>query len=281
MRPTRRIFIDTALCRKDGICQWICPGNVIETDGAGWPKLAAEADVFCIECGQCVAICPHGAISHSCVKKKACTEIDGSLHINKAQAAQFLRARRSIRHFKPQPVERTCLLELLKMASYAPSGGNEQEVKWIVLDNKELIKMIGKTVKEYMEYYTKENNVENLLPAGTENTDEDYIFWDAPVVILAVSVSEIDYAIALTYLDLYASAMGLGCCWAGYFHFALDADYQGIKKKIGLEKGLHFYPIIVGWPDERIKFYRLPERREPNIQFMKAEQKNAPSGGEL
>jgi len=51
-----------------------------------------------------------------------------------------------------------------------------------------------------------------------------FILRDAPVVIIATLKKGIAWprlpAHRLTYLELAATSMGLGCCWAGYFNAA-------------------------------------------------------------
>ena len=51
-----------------------------------------------------------------------------------------------------------------------------------------------------------------LLSAEVLGTDREYVFWDAPVAIMATADSQANISIALTYLDLYANVMDLGVC---------------------------------------------------------------------
>lgn len=70
-------------------------------------------------------------------------------------------------------------------------------------------------------------------------------------------------------LDLCAHGMGLGVCWAGYFNFALRADHPRLKEATGIPVDCeNYYPVMVGHPDERVKYYRMPPRKEPEIRFM-------------
>ena len=54
---------------------------------------------------------------------------------------------------------------------------------------------------------------------------KDIIFRDAPIVIAAHAakgdlIAPTSSTIALSYLELASTSMGLGCCWAAYFHAA-------------------------------------------------------------
>ena len=60
------VTIDSELCKKDGLCAMVCPDAVIQQDErATIPRISEERLQYCIACGQCTAICPHGAIRHS------------------------------------------------------------------------------------------------------------------------------------------------------------------------------------------------------------------------
>ena len=54
---------------------------------------------------------------------------------------------------------------------------------------------------------------------------DDRLLRGAPHVAIAVTPAEYgwpeDGAIALTYLELAAHAMGIGCCWGGYLTTAI------------------------------------------------------------
>ena len=62
----------------------------------------------------------------------------------------LMKFRRSIRHFKDKPVEKEKLDTLLEAARYAPTGGNQQKTRYILLEqNKdELTELALKTLYE-------------------------------------------------------------------------------------------------------------------------------------
>ncbi len=93
-----RLIIDDKKCKKDGICVGECPVVIIQLkDGDGLPELVPGNEQNCLECGHCVAVCPHGALSHDQIPVEDCPAIDKERVINQQQATQFLRSRRSIR----------------------------------------------------------------------------------------------------------------------------------------------------------------------------------------
>ena len=262
------IIIDKEKCLKCGLCNKICSGLVIKNDEEGYPYLDQNLTVHCLECGHCMSICPESALDFSKTLLCESLEIDETLKISKEQAYQFLRSNRSIRNFTDESVTREEIEELLELAAYAPTGGNAQDVEWIVIDNREKLAEISKIVRDYLENLVKETGDMSLIPAEVLGTDREYDFWDAPVVIMATADYPIDISIALTYLDLYANVMDLGVCWCGYLNFAMDGGVEGLKELVGGDKLKSYsFPIFLGHPEKDIKFKRMPSRNKPVIHF--------------
>ena len=71
--------------------------------------------------------------------------------------------------------------------------------------------------------------------------------------------------IALTYLELAATSMGLGCCWAGYFN-AAAASFPPLIEALALPEGHQSYgAMMIGFP--QYQYQRLPARNEPAITW--------------
>ncbi|MBW1867368.1 MAG: nitroreductase family protein, partial [Deltaproteobacteria bacterium] len=96
------------------------------------------------------------------------------------------------------------------------------------------------------------------------------ILRNAPVVIIAHAAKD-DFSaptssiIALTYLELAATSMGLGCCWAGYFH-AAATTFPPMMDALPLPEGHQCMgSMMVGYP--KFRYYRLPLRKPPEITW--------------
>ena len=144
------LTIDPDLCKKDGICAAECPMKIIFWKKGERPRPFPNTRDLCIGCGHCVAVCPHGAISHENLNISDCTPKDDALVISLAQTEHFLRSRRSIRNFKKEPVKPDTLSELIRLAGYAPSGHNYQPVKWRIINGYDLVKEYSALVIEWM-----------------------------------------------------------------------------------------------------------------------------------
>lgn len=268
------IRVDEDRCKRDGICVEVCPAGVIETkDEDAFPSLVAGGEGVCIRCGHCVAVCPHGALDHEIMRADQCPPIREETMISAEQAEQFLRQRRSIRTYKPRAVERDQIERLIRIARYAPSGHNTQPVEWMVIYEKEEVHRLAAMVIDWMRSLVDEGSplVEMLhldrviqsWEAGIER-----IFRNAPHLIIAhahqdTRTAQSGCTIALTYLELMATAVDLGACWAGYFT-AAALFWPPIMKTLGLPEGhVVFGALMIGHPKHR--YHRMPLRNEPSI----------------
>jgi nitroreductase/NAD-dependent dihydropyrimidine dehydrogenase PreA subunit len=270
------LLIDQDKCKRDGFCAQECPAAIIRLRKDTCPEIIEGGDAACIRCGHCVSVCPHGALSHVDVPLEYSPEIRESLKIDAAQAEQFLRSRRSVRVFKDQPVEEEKLRKLIEVARYAPTGGNTQSVEWVVITDKALLMKISNLTMDWLRQLVKNPQVLAASPylemiMANWDAGHDAVLRNAPAVVVGSSPREImsggvDVAIAVTYLDLMAPALGLGTCWAGLLQGALLGS-PSLKEEIGLKADrIHHYPMMVGY--NAMKHYRLPERRQPEIVFL-------------
>lgn len=113
---------------------------------------------------------------------------------------EVIRKRRSIRAYKPEPVKDEHLKLLLEAARLAPSAGNRQPWRFIVVRDPELKKRVAEAAAKQM------------------------FIADAGVIIVAVADPtasprwhDKDVMIAMEHLILAATELGYGTCWIGAF----------------------------------------------------------------
>jgi len=270
--------IDEKLCVKDGICVAECPTSVIEMKTSdSLPTVTDGGETRCINCGHCVAVCPHGAISLARMSIDQCPPIKGALSLDENQAEQFLRSRRSIRTYKPGDVDIETLTRLINIARYAPTGSNSQQVHWLVVATRDKVVQLTALAVDWMRSAIQEKNpvAEAYQMAGIVHAWEkgiDIISRGAPALIIThgpetYPVMTIDSAIALSYLDLAAPPLGLGCCWAGFF-MAAAGFWPPLAEALNLPDGhKSFGAMMVGYP--KFTYQRMPERSEAKLSFFK------------
>jgi nitroreductase/NAD-dependent dihydropyrimidine dehydrogenase PreA subunit len=269
------LIVDESKCKKDGLCARECPTAIIhQKEGQSYPKLAPGAEPFCLRCGHCVAVCPHGALSHAEVALASCPPIRKEWVIGEEQAVQFLRSRRSIRFFKDRPVEKETIQRLIETARYAPTASNAQPLQWQVFTDGERIRELAGSTVEWMRTLLKESPgaAPPYLPLLVSAWEAGYdaVLRGAPALVVASAPREarsgmVDVTLALSYLELAAASAGLGTCWAGLLQGAMLSS-PALKQAVGVPEGHpHHYPLMLGYP--RARYFRLPERRSPRITW--------------
>jgi nitroreductase/NAD-dependent dihydropyrimidine dehydrogenase PreA subunit len=266
--------VNQEICKRDGICAETCPLGLIERkDDQSFPVPTEDAEMLCVECGHCVAVCPHGALSLGTITPEQCPPIRKEWLLTPEQAEHFLRSRRSIRVYKNNPVDKGLIKRLIEIARYAPSGHNSQPVEWLVIyDNAEVQTLAG-IVIDWMRYMIKEqSDVANFLHMDRVvdqwEKGKDAVCRKAPHVIIAHASKEnrmapVASATALAYMEVAAPSLGLGTCWAGYFNTAATLWPPMLKALALPEDHISYGAMMIGYP--KYKYHRLPPRKEPQI----------------
>jgi nitroreductase/NAD-dependent dihydropyrimidine dehydrogenase PreA subunit len=267
--------IDESRCKRDGICIAVCPVGILEAREDGVPRPAADAERMCITCGHCVAACPHQAFSLRAMPVESCPEVRPEWRLGPEQAEHFLRARRSIRVYKDEPVEQGRLERLIRIARHAPSGHNGQPVQWLVISGREPVRALAGHVVDWMRHLVEGKPemarrmlLDRLVAAW--DAGQDRVCRGAPHLVVAHAPKENVTApgactLALAYLELAAPSLGLGACWAGYLHLAA-LHWPPLGEALALPAGHAFHgAMLVGAP--KYRYHRLPARREPQVDW--------------
>jgi len=268
--------IDREKCKHDFLCVADCPAKIIEVvDKDAPPQPIAGAEELCINCGHCVAVCPHAALSLKTMKPEDCPPARRDFLPGLEQVEHFFRYRRSTRNYKDEPVEREKLSRLIDIARYAPSGHNLQPVHWLVIQDSKEVRRLAGIVIDWMRWMMREQPViaaqwhfERVVEASELGLDR--VLRGAPHLVVAhgeasLPPAQVASIIALSYMELAALALGLGACWAGYFTTCAN-NYPPMKEALALPRGhTTFGGMMVGYP--KLKYQRLPLRNEPRVTW--------------
>lgn len=112
------------------------------------------------------------------------------------ELVQFLLSRRSIRRFRPEPVDMEVVKKVLDVARYAPSAGNRQPWVFIVITDKELKSKLAK-IHQWAKPLDE-------APLGIAVACDKNVSPDS---------HQVDCANAAMYIMLAAHALGLGTVW--------------------------------------------------------------------
>ena len=255
-------------CKRDGICIAECPFSlIVESKKTGFPEIRPAAERMCINCGHCLAVCPHQALTLADMTPDLCLPLDKKLAITPEEAEQFIKSRRSIRTYKEQPVEHRILERLLDTARWAPSAKNGQPVHWLMVENPTEVRRLAGMV---VEWFRENNYFPGVVKAWKEG--RDMVLRGAPHVAIAHAKKDggllkptEDCAIAITYLELAAHAHGIGACWAGFLTNGAN-DYQPLVETLGLPADHKVYgALMLGYP--KFRYRRIPLRDPAKIEW--------------
>jgi nitroreductase len=144
--------------------------------------------------------------------------------------SELIQARYSVRGYKPDPVEKDKLLQVLEAARAAPTAANRQRFQLIVIHTK------GRE-EELRRIYDKDWFVQPPLvicacryPMDPARQRKDY--------------TDVDIGIVVDHLILAAAELGLGTCWIGAFDPAATREILGLPDEV---EPVVFTPL--GYPD--------------------------------
>lgn len=166
--------------------------------------------------------------------------------------SKLLSKRRSIRKYLEKPVELDMLKDIIQESTLAPSAGNEQPWKFIIIQDPDLLHEISEECKQNLlgRIAANPNDYAKRYERMLQKESFD-IFYHAPCVVLILGESHIknllyDCTLAASYFMLSAAARGLGTCW---INFAKEIKNQSLLDQIGVPEGnMIVAPIIIGYP---------------------------------
>jgi len=262
--------VNKKTCTQCGICAAACAGGIIYFKQKSYPRLLPGTDPFCLRCGHCVAVCPSGSLEHGEIPLAQCPRIKESLGISFEQCAQLIKNRRSVREFKDKNVPAKEIERIINVARFAPTGHNNQEVQWLVINNREAVRRLADIGTDWFRWSMKNNPALAPMLEGAlkqQESGNDVFLRHAPALVIAFAeknnpIAAIDCVIAVSYFDLAAVSAGLGCCWAGFLQMAATS-FPPMIEAVALPDGVPYGCLMVGYP--RYKYQRVPARKPARI----------------
>jgi len=166
-----RFIVDEEKCTGCGRCVRSCPIQLLMINSAGKAVPNERYDHFrCITCQNCLAACPQEAVTiEGEYRVPAGYWKNAHLYRNGktpplpipdrpdyaacrdelTETEQVIYNRRSIRLYKKKPVPRELVHRVIEAGRFAPSAGNNQPWKFIVIQDKELIDEIDRKCKKF------------------------------------------------------------------------------------------------------------------------------------
>lgn len=150
---------------------------------------------------------------------------------------EVLRRRRSIRAYRPEPVDEGILNQILQAINSAPSAGNLQAYEVVVVREAERKRLLAQAA--WGQWFIAQAPVVLVFVANPERNRWRY--GRRGEELYAVQ----DATIACTYAHLATTALGLGSCWIGAF------DDKAVAQAIGVDPPMRPVAILpIGHPAE-------------------------------
>ncbi len=274
------------------LCFENCPFRVWEMVGEREVPRKKEA-YECFSCYNCMVACPRDALSiaepyhvdegfyatepHPLPAKMPLEPRDADGNPDEWNAVErAVLYRRSVRNFKEDPVPEPLIRRVLEAGRFAPSAGNCQPWKFVVVTDKALITEMNEAIYNVLNgmynLYKHDELVKNLVPMYEANPDPGLYdpriilgglgsisrrslppLLNAPVVILlagdqrAISGPEINIGICGQNMILVANSLGIRSCWVG-FSQALNM-VPPLRQKLGIvDPWMVSSAVVLGYP---------------------------------
>lgn len=167
----------------------------------------------------------------------------------------------SCRAYKPAPVSREHLLQILEAARLAPSACNQQPWRFAVVCNPDLKRRIVE------EGFLPGINMSWAIGAPVHvviGMELSFLTHRAGAQVSSVDYPWIDIGIAGEHMVLAATELGLGTCWIGWIKPRAIAEIVGWPKSIKPA-----IVITVGYPNDSEMQVHPASRRKPLEEIVK------------
>ena len=287
------ISIDESRCNLCGLCVPVCVRRIL-TKGE---KSVKVTDRFlCLACGHCKAVCPTDAPQLSGMNEQFQPAPLKKEVPRAADLFRFFRRRRSLRVYRPDPVEKEKLKMLIEAGRYAPTGSNRQACEYIVVSGRKILDQVcalatqalqeeGRKIQKSVDQYRQAKkplpedlDSQQFFPAVWERIAKkwkegaDQLLHRAPALILihikenSATTPEIDAGIAATHMMLLAEALGLGTCFIAFLVRTLQ-DSKELRSLLKIPQENRVYvAFTVGYP--AVTYLRLTGRRPAKAKWI-------------
>lgn len=163
-----------------------------------------------------------------------------------------IRTRRSTRKFKDSSLDESVVNQVIEAGRHAPSGGNSQSTRFIVISNRSILDEFENLVKDAfskMEVYPGmyKSMVNSIKASKTGKYIYDY---KAPVLIITANKKDYgnniaDCACALENMMIVANELDLGSCWINQLKW-LNEDSEILDKlySLGMKEDERVYGAL-------------------------------------
>lgn len=284
------IQIDETRCVGCGTCVEDCVSGTIKL-----VDNKARVDEECFQCGHCVAICPHEAVSIPNYSDACISYDEATFDLPTQNVLNAIKFRRSIRRFTSDAVTYDDLHVLMDAAAHMPTAKNTQACRFVFIQDS--LEQMKETVwsnlqtayrageeaplpREVLERFfalksidAQRSGAEHVCADGTGSdlvcaeragAPVDFLFRNAPAVLCIQAPDPVDAGLAAAAIELAGTTRGIGVLYNGYLRRTI-AGMSDVQQYLDMD--LDEKPLVVcmliGYPD--VTYRRTAPRRNPSV----------------
>lgn len=183
--------------------------------------------------------------------------------INPTDVLELIRTRRSLRRYRPQPVPREWIMQILESASWAPSAHNRQPWRFVIIDNAACKERLALSMGRRLRHDLTADKAPPAVIDKDARRSYDRINSAPLIILICMTLADMDVysddrrnrhertmavqsaAMAGQNMMLMASSLGLGACWMCAPLFCPDIVRQVLDLPEGwIAQGM----ITIGFP---------------------------------
>ena len=286
------VSVDADKCILCGSCVQVCVRRIFSLSDEA---LTLSQPENCILCGHCKAVCPEDAVSLPGLNAAEFATAPGSDRLPAPDILMNLfRKRRSTRLYKQTPVEKEKLEQIIAAGRFAPTGGNLQATRYVVVHTPEKMAQIRRMTidslaqtAENMEKAIASSSGNTAAPVAADrmqvylqmfkNAAEEYkngvdrILWNAPALIVfhvsnLIEKPGVDVGLAGMQMALMAEALGLGSCFIGLLIMAANGSKDLRKALMIPDDHQMVTSMVCGYPD--VDYARVVSRNPAKVRYL-------------
>ena len=287
------VSIDESRCNLCGLCVPVCVRRILTK---GEKSIRITDHSLCLACGHCKAVCPTDAPQLSEMNDQFQPAPKKTKIPAAADLFRFFRRRRSLRVYRPDPIEKEKLKMLIEAGRYAPTGANRQPCEYTVVTGRKMLDQVCTlAIQSLQEQGGKIEEAIGQCRAAKKALPEDLIsqqyfpaVWgriaqkwkegvdqllhNAPALVLiqikenSATTPELDAGIAATQMVLLAEALGLGTCFIAFLVRTIQ-DSKELRALLKIPDNHRVYvALTVGYP--AVNYLRVVGRKPARARWL-------------
>lgn len=259
--------VDQSKCVKCALCVRDCAFRALRCGADGYPEINKPES--CMRCQHCFAICPKGAIEFNGKRAEDSVQTANLELPSAAAVSNWMRVRRSVRHFRDGDVPREKLERILSALGNTPTGCNARALTFTCYSTRESMAAFKAKFLRELEIYRDGNKMLPrwlAVPAIKMRKGGEDVFFRNAAGMVVISCDETapgvvtplqDIAAACAYFEMLAQAEGLATCWCGFLDL-VKRDVPTIARALGLRETTPFYAMLFG--ESAVRYVRGVQR---------------------